>query len=170
MSSGCSGDAPAWCWAGPNARRGRRDYAVEMDLVSSRSGFQQTRDFPLYLRHFKGQKESSDGGKKVPNAKGCSQNPFSLWRALFSHLDTLSELRVGKAFCFLPPILFSSSSSASSVMILLCYISFPLFNSKTPEPVFSMRHLGILGPRKWGWRGHLIYPDGRRIYAEMVFI
>lgn len=43
--------------------------------------------------------------------------PSSLWMALPSHLDVLSELRAGKTF-FLPPIPSSSSSSASSIATL----------------------------------------------------
>lgn len=118
-----------WGSASPVLSRAKRSarkmglyFGDESGLLKVRLSRGQRLSFVFKVGAFKGRKESCDvKWERVPNARGCSQTPSSLWRALLSHLDMLSELRVGKAFLFhpLPPIPSSSSSSASSILALL---------------------------------------------------
>lgn len=111
MSSWCSGDVPAQCSAGPNARQERRAcFGNESGLLKLSLSGRQRFSFVFKVGDFKDRRGAVLVTTRRYLMSGDVLKTPLPCRGLLSHLDTPSEWKAGKPFySFLqfPPLLTS---------------------------------------------------------------
>lgn len=142
MSSWCSGDVPAPCSAGPNARQEKRRacFGDESGLLKLRLSGRQRFSFVFKVGDFKDRR-----GAVMVTTRRCLMSGDVLktplpCRGLLSHLDTLSKWRAGKpfySFLLFPP--FPTSLHPLSPVLALLRFSPCLILNPRSYPRFWLR-------------------------------